>query len=43
MEVENKTLVVQVKEASASARTASTTCGDLKKKVDAHEKKLAGK
>jgi hypothetical protein len=43
MEVENQTLVVQVKEASASAKTASTTCGDLKKKVDAHEKKLAGK
>jgi hypothetical protein len=41
LESENKDLVIKVREAGASAKTASTTCGELKKKVDAHEKKLA--
>jgi hypothetical protein len=41
LETENKDLVKKVNEAGASAKTASTTCGELKKKVEAHEKKLA--
>jgi hypothetical protein len=41
LEENNKVMTVTVREASASAKTASTTCGELKKKVEAHEKKLA--
>jgi hypothetical protein len=41
LESENKDLVIKVREAGTSAKTASTTCGELKKKVDANEKKLA--
>jgi hypothetical protein len=40
LEDQNKVLTVTVREASASAKTASTTCGELKKKVEAHEKRL---
>jgi hypothetical protein len=40
LEENNKAMTVTVREASASAQTASTTCGELKKKVEAHEKKL---
>jgi hypothetical protein len=43
LETENKDLNLRVKEAAASAKTASTACGDMKKKVDTHEKKLAQK
>jgi hypothetical protein len=40
LETEGKDLVVRTREAGASAKTASTTCGDMKKKVEAVEKKL---
>jgi FtsZ-binding cell division protein ZapB len=40
LEENNKVMTVSVREASVSAKTASTTCGELKKKVEAHEKKL---
>jgi hypothetical protein len=40
LEDQNEVLAVTVREASASAKMASTTCGDLKKKVEAHEKRL---
>jgi hypothetical protein len=40
LEEQNKLLTVTVREASASAKTASTTVGDMKKKVEAHEKRL---
>jgi FtsZ-binding cell division protein ZapB len=40
LEEQNKLMTVNVREASASAKTASTTCGELKKKVEAHEKRL---
>jgi hypothetical protein len=40
LEEQNKAMTVTVREASASAKTTSTTCGELKKKVEAHEKKL---
>jgi hypothetical protein len=41
LETEGKDLVIKAKEAGASAKTASTTCGEMKRKVDANEKKLA--
>jgi hypothetical protein len=41
LETEGKAMVIQAKEAGASAKTASTTCGDLKLKVAAQEKKLS--
>jgi hypothetical protein len=38
---QNKAMTITVRKASASgAKTASTTCGKLKKKVEAHEKQL---
>jgi hypothetical protein len=40
LETEGKEIKTLVKEASASAKTASTNYGELKKKVDSHEKKL---
>jgi hypothetical protein len=40
LEEQNKALTILAREAGASAKTASTTCGELKKKVEAHEKKL---
>ena len=40
LEEQNKVMAVTVREASASSKTTSTTCGELKKKVEAHEKKL---
>jgi hypothetical protein len=40
LEEQNKAMSVIVREAGALAKTASTTCGELKKKVEAHEKKL---
>jgi hypothetical protein len=40
LEVENKDLVLKVREASASAKTSGTLCAEIKKKVDAHKKKL---
>ena len=40
LEAESKEVRIQVKEAGASAKTASTTCGDMKKRVDALEKKV---
>jgi hypothetical protein len=41
LEAEGKDLGAKVKEASALAKTIGTICGDMKKKVDAHKKKLA--
>jgi hypothetical protein len=41
LETENKELGIKAREASASAKTTSTRVGDMKKKVEAHEKKLA--
>jgi hypothetical protein len=41
LETEGKALIIQAKEAGASAKTASTTCSDMKKKVDEQGKKLA--
>ena len=43
LELEGKESKTLVKEASASAKTASTNCSELKKRVDAHEKKLQQK
>jgi hypothetical protein len=40
LEEQSKAMVITVREASSSAKTASTTCGELKKKVEAHEKGL---
>jgi hypothetical protein len=40
LETENKELGIKVREAGASAKTACTMVGDMKKKVEAHEKKL---
>jgi hypothetical protein len=37
---EGKHLSSKVEEASASTKTACTTCGKVKRKVHAHEKKL---
>jgi hypothetical protein len=34
-------LGTKAKEAVVSAKMASTVCGEMKKKVDTHEKKLA--
>jgi hypothetical protein len=41
LESENEELIIKVREAGMSAKTASTACGDMKKKVEAHKKKLA--
>jgi hypothetical protein len=43
LEIENKDLKTQVKEAVNSAKTSSSLCSDLKKKVDSHEKKFQQK
>jgi hypothetical protein len=40
LEEQNKAMTITVREASASAKTAITICGELKKKVESHEKKL---
>jgi hypothetical protein len=40
IEEQSKAMAVTVKEASASAKTASTTCGELKSKVAGHEKRI---
>ncbi len=41
LETEGKDLVLKTREAGASAKTASTPCSDMKKKVDEQGKKLA--
>ena len=41
LETDGKDMVIKAKEAGASAKTASTTCSDLKIKVAAQDKKLA--
>jgi hypothetical protein len=40
IEEQRKAMAVTVKEASASAKTASTTCGELKSKVAGHENRI---
>jgi hypothetical protein len=41
LETENKDLILKTREAGVSAKTASTTCGDMKKKIEAVEKTVA--
>jgi hypothetical protein len=41
IELKSDDMGAKVKEAVVSAKTASTACGEMKKKVEAHEKKLA--
>jgi hypothetical protein len=41
LESENKELIIKVREAGVSAKTASTACREMKKKVEAHEKRFA--
>jgi hypothetical protein len=41
VEARNEDLMTRVKETGVLAKTASTSCGKLKKKVEGHEKKLA--
>jgi uncharacterized protein YuzE len=40
LDEQNKVMAITVCEASASAKMASTMCSELKKKVEAHEKRL---
>jgi hypothetical protein len=41
LETENKDLILKTREAGVSAKTASTTCGDMKKKIESVEKTVA--